>query len=61
MTETVARETQWAAAMAAVREAHEMGFGEVTVEVTRGGTVRVIVKAERAKVSGSTFTTGRKR
>jgi hypothetical protein len=60
MTEPVARDTQAEAAILLLREAREMGWGEVTVEVTRGGTVKVTGKADGGKVAGHQWGTGRK-
>jgi hypothetical protein len=60
MTEAVQRDTQADAVLLLLREAREMGWSEVTVEVTRGGTVKVTGKAEGGKVAGHQWGTGRK-
>lgn len=38
------RDAQTAEVLTVLREAREMGYGKVTVEVTRGGTVRVVAE-----------------
>ena len=61
MTETVARETMASDALLMLQKARDMGWGKVTVEVTRGGTVRVVAEDGGAKVVKPAFTTGLKR
>lgn len=59
--ETLTRAEQVELARELLREANELGYAKVAIEVTRGGTLRV--EGERAGEAkmGHGFTTGRKR
>jgi hypothetical protein len=55
------RAEQIAETLKVTAELREQGWSEATVEVTRGGTYRVHVRAEGDKVGRPVFSTGRLR
>lgn len=59
MPDPAARETQVDAALRALEKARGMGWSKVTIEVTRGGTLRIdAADADGAKVARPQFSTG---
>ena len=58
----ITRDEQIENALRVMREAREQGWGKVSIEVTRGGTLKVDAEAgEGAKVTRPQFGTGLKR
>ena len=53
------RADQIADALRVTAQLREQGWSEAAIEVTRGGTFRVTVKADGDKVARPVFSTGR--